>query len=225
MVSYFLILHVMTGTLSVLAGSTALFSAKGSQTHRAAGNLFFVSMILMTLAGSYIAYLLPQMLTMLAGLFTCYLVLTSWLTVIRKPQNTRHVLDIVALLSGLLIGFSCLYFGVEAMNSEDGLKDGFTAQPYFFFAGLALIAAALDSLMIIRGDLSGKHRIARHLWRMCFALYIAVGSLFTGPGMQIFPDSLIGSWMLFIPESFIAFMMLYWLIRVIFTAWQSSSNI
>jgi hypothetical protein len=44
-----------------------------------------------------------------------------------------------------------------------------------------LLAAAGDVRMLVRGGLSGTQRIARHLWRMCFGLFIAAGSFFMGP--------------------------------------------
>jgi hypothetical protein len=35
--------------------------------------------------------------------------------------------------------------------------------------------------MLVRGGIAGSRRIARHLWRMCFGLFIASGSFFRGP--------------------------------------------
>jgi hypothetical protein len=44
-----------------------------------------------------------------------------------------------------------------------------------------LLAAAGDARMLVRGGVLGAKRIARHLWRMCFGLFIAAGSFFLGP--------------------------------------------
>ena len=208
--------HVLAGTLAVLAGSTAMLTEKGSITHRAAGNLFFVSMLIMGVAGSIIAFHLPQMITFIAGLFTCYLIVTAWLTVKTQPRS-RNILDFVTFLAVLCIAVLALYSGYQASNSDNGTLDGFSAEPYFFFAGLALFALFLDAIYLYKNGFQGKLRIARHLWRMCFALYIAVGSLFTGPGAQIFPASLQGNWMLSLPEYAVAMAMLIWLAIVLFT--------
>jgi len=35
--------------------------------------------------------------------------------------------------------------------------------------------------MLVGGGVVGPKRIARHLWRMCFGLFIAAGSFFMGP--------------------------------------------
>ena len=57
-----------------------------------------------------------------------------------------------------------------------GMLDGEPSQIGYVFAVVALIAAASDFSMIHRGGLAGAPRIARHLWRMCLALFIAWGS-------------------------------------------------
>jgi hypothetical protein len=44
-----------------------------------------------------------------------------------------------------------------------------------------LLAAAGDVPMLVSGGVSGAKRIVRHLWRMCFGLFIASGSFFMGP--------------------------------------------
>ncbi|WP_116236197.1 hypothetical protein [Parasphingopyxis lamellibrachiae] len=222
MQSLILLLHIASGGVAVAAGAVALFSAKGSTVHRGAGNLFFGSMLAMAAAGTYLAWVAPMMITVLAGLFTGYLVATSWMTV-RRPEGVSGPFDIAAFLVALAIGAGGFFYGFEATNSETGLVDGFSAGPYFFFGGLALLAAAGDALLIVRRGISGAQRIARHLWRMCLALYFAVGSLFTGPGASAFPESLQGSAWLSAPEMIVAAMMLFWLVRVLFTRWWTES--
>lgn len=206
--------HVLSGTLSVLAGTTALLTSKGSVTHRAAGNLFVVSMLIMASAGSAIAFQLPQMITFIAGLFTCYLVITAWLTVNTAPGITRY-LNILMLIGAMAITLLAFFSGHLASENPQGTLDGFSAEPYFFFGALALLAAILDAVCLYGGGPKGKHRIARHLWRMCFALYIAMGSLFTGPGAQTFPQSLQGNWVLTLPENAVIIAMVIWLAIVL----------
>src|SRR6267142_1781588 len=50
----------------------------------------------------------------------------------------------------------------------------------FFMGSVMLLAAAGDIRMLVRGGVLGAKRIARHLWRMCFGLFIAAGSFFFG---------------------------------------------
>ena len=45
-----------------------------------------------------------------------------------------------------------------------------------FLGSVAVLAAAGDVRMLVRGGVFGAQRVARHLWRMCFGLFIATGS-------------------------------------------------
>ncbi len=221
-----MIAHIGAGTIAVLAGATALFARKGSRLHRAAGNAFFVSMLIASGVGAYAAFTKPEMITFLAGVFTCYLVATAWMTVMRPEGGERGgagLFDGAGLVAALAIGGGGILFGLEAQNNAAGLKDGYSAEPYFFFGGLALFAALLDASVILRRGVAGRQRIARHLWRMSFALYIAAGSLFTGPGSKAFPEFLKGSPILSAPETIVMVLMVFWLARVLLTKWADKA--
>src|SRR5262250_3774173 len=68
--------------------------------------------------------------------------------------------------------------------------------------------------MLLRGGVLGTKRIARHLWRMCFGLFIATGSFFLGQGSKVFPAFIIESNVLFVPAILPLFLLIFWLIRV-----------
>src|SRR5271155_5710231 len=61
----------------------------------------------------------------------------------------------------------------------------------FFFGAILLLATAGDIQMLARGGISGRQRVTRHLWRMCYGLFIATGSFFLGQ-QQVFPAFLRG---------------------------------
>ena len=67
--------------------------------------------------------------------------------------------------------------------------------------------------MLLRGGVFGRERIARHLWHMCFALYIAAGSFFLGQ-QKVLPAFLRGSPILFVPVILPLLLMIFWLVRV-----------
>jgi FtsH-binding integral membrane protein len=69
--------------------------------------------------------------------------------------------------------------------------------------------------MILRGGISGASRIARHLWRMSTALFIASGSFCLGQ-QKIMPVAMRGSVWLFVPVFVPLVLMIFWLIRVRF---------
>jgi hypothetical protein len=50
---------------------------------------------------------------------------------------------------------------------------------------VGLLAAIGDVRMIRRGALRGAPRLARHLWRMCWSLWVATGSFFLGQAKVI----------------------------------------
>ena len=57
--------------------------------------------------------------------------------------------------------------------------------PFSIFATVALLAGAGDVRMIRSRGLQGAARLARHLWRMSFALFIGAFSFFLGQAKVI----------------------------------------
>jgi hypothetical protein len=53
--------------------------------------------------------------------------------------------------------------------------------PMIVFGIAGVLAAAGDARVIRAGGIQGPRRIARHLWRMCFAMWVAAASFFLGP--------------------------------------------
>jgi hypothetical protein len=71
--------------------------------------------------------------------------------------------------------------------------------------------------MMRAGGVRGAPRIARHLWRMCLAMWIATTSFFLGPRARvaaILPDPLVTTPVLVIPVIAVLVVLLYWLWRV-----------
>ncbi len=221
--SFLMMIHVVTGTVGVLSGAVALFARKGATVHRGAGVVFFVTMLISAGVGAVIALMMPEMITMLAGVFTCYLVTSSWWTARHGDARTDFATAAMAAV-GLAVAAGGMVFGLEAVSAPDGTKDGYGPEPYFVFAGLALLAAGLDGSVLIRRGIGGAQRIARHVWRMCLALFIAAGSLFTGPGATAFPEAWQGSPLLSVPELIVLVMMVFWLVRVLFTGWWAKAT-
>jgi hypothetical protein len=84
-----------------------------------------------------------------------------------------------------------------------------------FMGSVILLAGIGDLRMLVRG-ISGKRRIARHLWRMCFGWFIATCSFFLGQ-QPVFPARLRGSPVLLVPALLPLALLIFWLIRVRFT--------
>jgi len=215
--SLLLFLHICGAITGLLSGTAALIFRKGFHWHRAAGNVFFVSMLIMSASGAGIAaFIKPNMGNVFGGVVTFYLVATGWLAVLRKEGETG-ILEYGLLLLALATSGGGLLFGWEAAHSVTGLKEGYPPAPYLVFGCLSMWAAALDLRMLVRKGLTGAPRIRRHLWRMCAAFLIAAFSFFLGK-QQHFPVAIRGSQILNLPMILIMVVMIYWLIRVRFIA-------
>jgi hypothetical protein len=204
--------HIIAGTLGMLSGFVAVFLLKGSRRHGLAGDVFVVSMLSLASTGVYLALLKHQPGNILGGTLTFYLVLTAW-TIARRRNGGTSALDWGALLVVLALAIVEITFGFGAATSKTGLKYGFPPGPYFFLGSVAVIAAIGDIRMLARGGISGTPRIARHLWRMCFALFIAAASIFLAR-QRLFPDVLRRTGMLVLLSILPLILMIFWLVRV-----------
>jgi hypothetical protein len=81
---------------------------------------------------------------------------------------------------------------------------------------VALLFAAVDVRMLVRGGVSDAQRIVRHLVRMSYALFTAAGAFFLGQP-QVFPAALRKTNVLFIPAFLPLILLIFWLFRVRFT--------
>jgi hypothetical protein len=180
-------------------------------------------MLSLAATGAYLGFMNGQILNAAMGVLTFYLVATARATAARTDGKTG-IFDLGALMVPLAVGVSLVISGLEAANSPTGSKDEYPAVAYFVFGCLAWLFAAGDVRMLVRGGVFGAHRIARHLLRMCFALFIAAGSLFLGQ-QQVFPEALRQTNVLFIPSILPLVLMIFWLFRVRFTNEYKRSSI
>ncbi len=219
----FLILHISMGAISLLSGAAALSFRKGERLHRGFGNVFFGAMLGMSASGAFLALMKSERINIVVGILTFYLVATAWATVKRK-EGEIGLLEYVACPIAFAIGIWVIILGFEVMNSKLGYIDGemIPFGAYFFFGSMAILASLLDVKMFIRKGLFGKHRVARHLWRMCFAMLIATASFFLGQP-QVFPESIQDSIVLAAPVLLVLILLLFWLIRVLLTNWYEEA--
>ncbi len=85
----------------------------------------------------------------------------------------------------------------------------------FALAGVCLLAGLGDLRTILLSQLTVIQRIGRHLWRMCFAFFIATGSFFLGQ-QDVMPEAVRGSPFLFILAFAPFAVMAFWLVRIRF---------
>lgn len=208
--------HVAAGSAALLAGGAALAVRKGSRLHGKAGSIFFAAMLAMAGTGALIAALRPERGTAVIGIFTCYLVATAWLAA-RRRDGRAGGLERAGLAVALACAAAMLAFGLLASASPGGRFDSLPAAAHYPFAFLAALAAGLDLNFLLRGRLERHQRIARHLWRMCAALAIAAFSFFLGQQDE-FPAAWRGLAIWFVPPLAVLASMVFWILRVRFTA-------
>jgi hypothetical protein len=87
---------------------------------------------------------------------------------------------------------------------------------YFFLATILTLAAIGDVRVMRSGVPRGSARLRRHLWRMCFALFIAAGSFFSirERVAKILPEPFTSGPMRALPILLVFGAMFYWLWRV-----------
>ena len=131
----------------------------------------------------------------------------------RRENSATGIFDWGALVIILALGAATVTFGLEAANSPTGLKYGYPPGTYAFLGSVALLAAIGDVRLILRRGISGAQRLARHLWRMCFALFIAAASIFLAR-QRVFPVVLRTTGVLYLLSILPLILLVFWLIRV-----------
>ena len=96
------VFHIGGGTLALISGTVAAFARKGGRLHRAAGDVFFVSMLTMAAFAAYLGVVVPDRTNIFGAAFVAYLVGTAWLTV-RRKEGTIGVSEKIALVVALVL--------------------------------------------------------------------------------------------------------------------------
>ena len=213
-------LHVAAGALAMVLGTVALSVKKGGAAHRRSGLLFVSAMLVMGLTASILGFRIsPANGNVMAGVLTAYFVLTGWTTIRPTTSWTRWV-NGFALAIAVGLALSAVAGGIKNVQSP-GLSSGGvpfrTIGVMSFILGAALLLAAAGDLRIMRSGLPrGGPRLARHLWRMCFALFIAAGSFFSirERVATILPDPFTTGTMRALPILLLFGTMFYWLLRL-----------
>ncbi len=205
-----LVCHFGAALIALMAGTVALSVTKGGRLHKRIGLVFTGAMITTGLLAAAIS--LYEGKSAAGGAFAAYLVFTAATTVKPLPGAGR----------GLDVALMILAFTLAAVNYADGVVvwqqpghmfAGVPAGMIFFIATICLLAAFGDLRMIREGGPRGTRRLTRHLWRMCFGLFIATGSFFLGQ-MQFVPAPMRVVPLLLVLAIAPLVLLLYWVGRV-----------
>lgn len=201
-------LHIASGIAALITGTLAILFRKGGTVHVRAGTGFFAAMLALGVTASILEpHRTPTPGSPVGGMMVCYFVLTSWFAARRHDGRTgwfEIVAAIAALGLGVLIGLS----GITGSSTTPAGQG-----PLYAIAGFCLFAGGLDLKVVLSRAMTPVQRISRHLWRMCFAFFIATGSFFLGQ-QDMLPASFQRSPWMFIPAFAPFAVMAFWLVRV-----------
>jgi uncharacterized membrane protein len=201
-------IHIAAGALALILGALGLLARKGGTLHRRSGQLFVGSMLVMGITASVLG-------NIGGGLMSAYFVVTALTTVRPVTAWTRWV-NASALAVVVVLALGTLDKGVKAFGSPGGTLNGVPFFMLFFIGAVMALSAAGDIRVMWSGALRGGPRLARHLWRMCFALFIAAGSFFSIEARvaRLLPEPFTTPAMRALPIALIFIAMFYWLWRV-----------
>jgi uncharacterized membrane protein len=209
-------IHIAAGGLAIVLGAVALSVKKGGTIHRRSGLLFVYAMLVMGISASILGFLKsPSDPNVTAGFTIAYFVGTA-LTTVRPVSPWTRGINVAALTVAVVFAYGSFVKGVTAFNSPGGFLNGVPFPMHFLFAFVFSVAAAGDLRIMRFGALRGGPRLARHLWRMCFALFIAAGSFFSVRERvaQILPEPFTTGPMRALPIVLVFGAMFYWLWRI-----------
>jgi len=202
-----LAIHIAAGGLAIVLGAIALLAKKGGNIHRRSGLLFVYAMLVLGATAALLGFRKsPTDGNVFGGLMTVYFVLTALMTVRAVSPWTRRI-NVAMLMVAV---------GLAVFNSPRGVLNGVPFPMHFFIAGVMILAAIGDVRIMLAGMPRGGPRLARHLWRMCFALFIAAGSFFSirARVAKILPAPFTTVPMRALPILLLFGAMFYWLWRV-----------
>jgi hypothetical protein len=201
-------IHIVAGALAMILGAVALLARKGARRHRRSGLLFACSMLIMGITASVLG-------PIGGGVMPVYFVVTA-LTTVRPVTAWTHWVNGSALVVAVVLALGSMDKGFKAFGSPGGVLNGVPFFMLFFIGTVMAIAAIGDVRVMWSGPLRGGPRRARHLWRMCFALFIAAGSFFSIQARvaKILPEPFTTPAIRGLPIALVFIAMFYWLWRV-----------
>ena len=182
-----LAVHFAAGLASIVAGAIALSVAKGGSLHKRSGLIFTGGMVVLGLTAAVIGTYEQVPSQVFAGLLAAYLVFTAMTTVKPWPGIGQRV-NAALMVLAFAYAVASLYGGMnEWLDPAVEVVGRPRVVPPLVVGSVILLAAIGDLRAIRAGGLQGSRRLARHLWRMCFGLFIATGSFFLGQ-MKFVPE-------------------------------------
>jgi hypothetical protein len=208
-----LAVHFAAGLVSIVAGTIALSVAKGGRLHRQSGLVFTSSMVVLGLTAAGIGTYENRPGQVLGGLLAAYLV-SSAMTTVKSLPGIGQRFNVALMVLAFAFAAAMLFEGVTEWLDPAVKVVGRPRVVPPLVVGTVMLLAAIGDLRAIRaGGFRGSRRLARHLWRMCFGLFIATGSFFLGQ-MNFIPEPVRITPLLLVLAFAPILFLIYWMWRV-----------
>ena len=208
-------IHFAGGLVALLAGALAIAARKGGPAHAAAGRGFVLAMLVLAVTAAILEPMRTPPGSPMVGVLVGYFVVTAWVAA-RRRSGEAGVFEKVACAVMLVIAAAVLGRAIQVASYPAAWQPIPGAPALFALGGVCLLAGLLDLRVVLMRRLSPPQRISRHLWRMCFAFFIATGSFFLGQ-QDVLPEAVRGSPVLIVLAFAPFAAMLFWLVRVRFS--------
>ncbi len=168
--SIFLTIHIIGGTLGLLAGTYIAIAKKGDKQHKLVGKIFAVSMLGAGFCSFVLATLHRSDFLFVVGIFTIYMVATGWRYLYLKdiPNGQKPL-----LIDWIIMGFMAIgalvftYMGIRlAMEKE------LFCLVFLFFAQRSVSFIVTD-IKTYRGQIEAKNYWLMHHFQRMMGAYIA----------------------------------------------------
>lgn len=171
----FLVVHIISGTIGLLAGTINILRRKGDKKHKLVGKFFLYSMLSVGCSAFVLSVLHPNYFLFIVGVFTIYMAATGDRYLLLKKLNTSQKPKIIDwMLTSFMSVFGIAFIGFGIYNLVKGNS-----------FGVVFIVFGLIGLKFVSTDIKnfgGKSTISNfwltaHLQRMIGA-YIAALTAF-----------------------------------------------
>ena len=157
---YLLSIHILSGTVALIAAAVAVTSSKGKKVHVLSGRTYFWAMAMIFLTAIPMAIASGNVFLFLIAIFSFYLAYAG-MRFARNRTGTANFFDWVAIGLMVLSGVIMFFLGTNYFINNNS--------QYITLAVFGLIAISLgytDFSNYRKKYAIGKQRIARHLTNM-----------------------------------------------------------
>jgi uncharacterized membrane protein len=187
--TFTLILHVISGFLALLAGTSAVISKKGSKWHRRWGKLFFYSMLGVCFTAFWISVIKSNAFLLEIAIFSLYMNYFGFMAIKNKSLKPKP-LDFLVLVAALINTYFMLSSGSIVL---------------MVFGGICVYTLSQNIRVIVilrKRELAALSWLKMHIGMMMGA-FIATVTAFLVVNIGALPLHQVPGWMVWLFPSFV----------------------